>query len=602
MRLQRVCVKNFRNFREVDCALGSHVVLLGENGAGKSNLLYALRLILDPELPDTSRYLNEEDFWDGGIAFGGTEILVSIDLTEYDKQPAVLACLADHEVTPPAGWTLPVARLTYRYAPRSTVDQANLASTTKEQYEFAIYGRDDLANPIGHEVRRYLGFRVLHALRDAESDLRAWRRSPLRPLLEEARDKLDPAALKKVVAEVDAATNTITGEKPLDTLQTAIRARVTQMIGQQHTLLPTFGFNATEPRQLVHALRLFMDDKRRRQVSDTSLGLANVLYLGLLLLNAEQQVDRFATAATVIGIEEPEAHLHPQLQRLVFRDLLGKKLPMIVSTHSPNIASVAPVDSLAVLRTVGNESRIASIASSTKFTQPDLDDLARYLDVTRAEILFGRGIVLVEGDAERFLIPAMARLLATPVRLDEFGISVCSVAGTDFVPYAKLLSALGIPFVVITDGDERDPLPDGTKVQPGVARAARILEAIGHPAAPQVTESITKGALLTRLTLQNAGLFVGQRTLESDLLVAGAGPRLKATFRGLFPTSRDETSKPFDATGSITDAAEDSVIKLVERAGKGRFAQGLAGNLIARDVPAYIKLALESIIKKCRHV
>src|SRR3546814_19699072 len=77
--------------------------------------------------------------------------------------------------------------------------------------------------------------------------------------------------------------------------------------------------------------------------------------------------------------------------------------------------------------------------------------MGRYLDVTRAELVFARGIILVEGDAERFLIPAFAA--ASDISLDEHGISICSVSWTNFKPYAKLLSALGIPFAVLTDYD-----------------------------------------------------------------------------------------------------------------------------------------------------
>src|SRR6059036_1536144 len=83
MRLLRLKIENFRNFEMVECELGTHVVLLGENGAGKSNLLRALRLVLDPEMPDSDRQLEAEDFWAGAPPFAGTEIKVTVELTGY---------------------------------------------------------------------------------------------------------------------------------------------------------------------------------------------------------------------------------------------------------------------------------------------------------------------------------------------------------------------------------------------------------------------------------------------------------------------------------------------------------------------------------------
>jgi putative ATP-dependent endonuclease of OLD family len=601
MRLFRLHIQNFRNFREIRCGLGRHAVILGENGAGKSNLLHAMRLLLDPALPDDNRHLDEEDFWDGGPAFAGTEILVSVEFTDYADEVGVLACLSDHEVDPPEGWLQAVARLTYRFGPRDTVEQAKQAFTTKDDYHFAIYGGNDPSNIVSHEVRRFVGFRVLNALRDAEGDLRAWRRSPLRPLLEAVRDKLNAETLTKIAKEVDKATDAITAEQPVTQLKTEIGTRLNEMLGRQHDLAPSFGFNSTDPRQIIQSLRLFMDEKRRRQVSDTSLGLANVLYLSLLLLHTEQQEKSLATAATILGIEEPEAHLHPQIQRVVFRDLLGKKRPLLISTHSPNIASVAPVESLVVLRTVGNESKIASFADATGFTDDEQADLERYLDVTRAEIVFGRGVILVEGDAEKFIVPAAAKLLPTPVFLDEFGITVCSVSGADFIPHAKLLTALDIPFVVVTDGDVRNAR---VASPPGIERGARILEAVGNTtvATAARTQVNTADVADARSLLAAAGVFVGERTLETDLVSNGAGARMKTAFRMTFPTSRDATIARFDVNEAITDATEDPILKLVERVGKGRFAQSFASRMLAPDVPTYVRRAIESIVEKCRRV
>lgn len=67
MRLSKLSIRNFRNFTTIDIPLAGNVVLLGENRVGKSNLLFAIRLVLDPTLPDSARQLKLSDFWDGVV-------------------------------------------------------------------------------------------------------------------------------------------------------------------------------------------------------------------------------------------------------------------------------------------------------------------------------------------------------------------------------------------------------------------------------------------------------------------------------------------------------------------------------------------------------
>jgi putative ATP-dependent endonuclease of the OLD family len=126
-------------------------------------------------------------------------------------------------------------------------------------------------------------------------------------------------------------------------------------------------------------------------------------------------------------------------------------MSVLLTTHSPHIASVAPLRSILLLKEMTGADTVGTSTAAINLTDAQADDLTRYLDVTRAEILFARGIILVEGDAEKFLLPTFAETLGHS--LDKLGITVCSVAGTTFVPYVKFLTALDIPFSVITDWD-----------------------------------------------------------------------------------------------------------------------------------------------------
>lgn len=100
MRLLRLQMRNFRNFHKLDVELGSDLVVVGENGVGKSNLIYALRLLIDPTIPDSSRHLKEEDFWDGlpRPLRTADKILISVELVDFDEDENQLAILSDHLV------------------------------------------------------------------------------------------------------------------------------------------------------------------------------------------------------------------------------------------------------------------------------------------------------------------------------------------------------------------------------------------------------------------------------------------------------------------------------------------------------------------------
>ena len=594
MHLSRIQIGNFRNFHDLDVKLGRASVVVGENNVGKSNLLFALRLILDPRLSDSSRMLREEDFWAGlHEPVKNREIIeVAIEFQDFQKEKSVFAVLQPYCIPGPVADT---ARLTYRFRPKSSLQQKQ--GLAIEDYEFVVFGGVEEKNRVDFDTRRWIPIEVLQALRDAETDLAAWRNSPLRPLVE--RLSLPETTLEAVAAEIDKATSQLLADVNVQQLTQDIQTRLSQMVGKLLRIEPSLGFTATVPERLTRSLRMFGDGPAQRSVGELSLGVDNVLYLMLLAIELERKESTAERATTILAIEEPEAHLHPHLQRLVFRDFLRRESPVLLTTHSPHIASVAPLQSIVLLR--NNQDGQGSTGRSTLeagLLDREVDDLQRYMDATRAEVLFARGVILVEGAAELFLVPAVAEDMGTT--LDEYGITVCSVHGTDFAPYAKLLGphGLDIPFVVLTDGDWYTTT-QSEELSRGLRRIVLIATAMGHSNSTELADMFRQRQWAAlRDAGRQIGVFVGERTLELDLFDMGQGPEMVESLVELGVSTRraKDLQELASVDTKLSGDEADRLLRSVEQIGKGRVAQRLASKIHAQSCPDYITDGIRRII------
>lgn len=651
--ISKVKIHNFRNFKDIDVDLSHKQVIIGENNVGKTNFIRAIQLILDPKLSDEDRYLNESDFYEGLISPMeiGIEVLVSIDIKGFDHNKMLLATLCDATLKDDPA----TLRLTYHY-------YATQNSDGSYDYQYRIFQGEKEDVPFTHFHRKYLNLKVIPAIRDVENEMKNIRKSPINQLLKNYDIRKEE--LKDIADRLKETSDEVLSIDELIHLTKNINSRFSTVIGQHVDSSVSLETIDLDPSRILNTLKI-MIGQGQRPVSDTSLGLNNILYISLILLSLEDKTispilkedsyfklleeedseilticyekndksnyilkekltpENLTTlytfmdsnigdnnGFTILAIEEPEAHLHPALQRLIFKDVMKQNTSVLMTTHSPHITSVAPINSIVHLRSMKTGTNVKTTAS-LKLGERECKDLERYVDVKKGEIYFGKGVILVEGVAEEYLIPSFAEAIHMP--LDKKGIISCNINSTNFKPYVQFLDALGIPYVVITDGDYYfRETADSDRIfgrmyeeqheflgYDGLDRTKKLLIDLKMVEESKIPSDMDKEDEFYK----GYHFFIGNYTMEIDMMDTSTDNRATSIFTKVFNelTFGGDTQKRNFKTALESKNFVDCLKKVESkhsRIGKGRFAQGLSTECTKKNVPPYIEEAIKSIFTK----
>lgn len=655
--ISRVIIKNYRNFRNVDVSLDHKQVIIGENNIGKTNFLRALQLVLDQSFSDDDRYLEENDFFDGlKNPIENKEIIeIKIYLDGYINNKNILAQLSDATVIEQGGEKLLIS---YKYFPLQK-------ENGETEYQYIIFKGLDESNRFTYEDRNYINLKVIKALRDVEGEMKNTRTSPVNRLLKSyCIEKND---LNDIAQKLEESGADVLDLDEIVDLRNNINSTFTSILGMESSFNVSLKTINIDPNKLLTSLKILLSN---RNTSEISLGLNNILYISLVLLllqdttiptylkkskfdelkmikngeildsayevngkcnyflkgnlntRTKENLYKFmdthdpkSDGVTILAIEEPEAHLHPAYQRLIYKEVIkNSNSSVLLTTHSTHITSIAPIKSIVHLHKNKDGGTEINSTTTLNLSSDEFLDLERYVDIKRGEIYLGKGIILVEGIAEEYLIPRFAELIGKP--LDEKGIVVCNVNSTNFKPYAKLLMNLKIPFVVITDGDF---YYENVSVDGDISKEFHILADdndkrnlgyLGNSIIKKLildlkikrSDEIPSNFSKQNELYNNSGFFIGEYTFEVDMMKACA--------------KNIESQKIIcDVFNSLTDGGHIqkknfklelknynywSCLRKIESKGigKGRFSQIMSIRCVKEHIPGYIKSALDYIYKK----
>ena len=538
-------------------------VLVGENNAGKSNVIDALRTVLEPESGPRGRcWLREDDFAHDGTGNRRTdelELEVRLDGLSKDEQARMVTCLA-----PSAGPGVAKIRL------KATIRPTGRIATQ-------WYGGDSDHPDVERHARDAVRFVYLHPLRDAAADLRPGRDNKIVGLMAALAPKGHPDREKIV----DAANNATAALDKIGTItdaRTHVAARLAGMTGRGRFAQESgLAFDDPQFERVVASLRAKIGELAALDMAENGLGYNNLLYMAVLLAALTDAPDDEEPTLRVLLVEEPEAHLHPQLQDLLMQFLESEAVgatQVVVTTHSPTFASSARVERLTVLaRPADGELPEARLPRTFGLQRKQLDYLRRFLDVTKASLFFARGVILVEGVAEQLLVPVIAKRLQRP--LAPNGVAVINIGGVAFPPFSDLVGADKLPYrlAVISDGDSQ---PSEDELQ-------------GEP-----EELSPRAAILAKRAGANVTVKLASRTLEWDLAAAGNRALMLDALKQVKPIVGPRLASQL--AGKTDEEAATLLLPRIADV-KGRFSQELA-ELISNPktplkVPTYLREAIE---------
>lgn len=585
MYLHQFKISNFRGCSNVTLNFNKGLnVLIGENNSGKTAIIDALRICLSYGNQRRDIYVSQSDFHVCKTAITDAYEDIEFHLNFEIERPEEAGLFNDLLVQLPDGKQR--LELHFKY------------SFEGNRVKYKVWGGANEGQSIAPEVLFLIYHVHLDALRDAEHYLRPIRGNRLGQLYsnilidpdkkKDAEKKKELA--KKVRASVDGDNEWI-GHVAKGREKINEHLKETSFTHRQQNvdvLFLPFDFNRLADnlkiQMPVYSDALLEGDNSKQkhfELHQNGLGYNNLIYTATVLGDLKQKKDVQSESYAALLIEEPEAHLHPQLQNLFFEYLnkldQQQGFQIFITSHSPTITAKANLNTVIVLQNQNHHLTALSLSQSG-LTPENSKYLHKFLDVTKSQLFFATGVILVEGISEALLMPVFSKIIGAEYDIEKSGVELVNLNGVAFSHFANLFN----------NNDDAKNLK---------TRCSLITD---DDRASETEEISSRAKIAIELAAKNLKVFLGELTFEFELFKAGNEKVMLEIFKEMHPKSAAKIQPSEDINVYATDFLE----KVIANKAKSELAHRLAVRLSVDKnaaesfkVPVYLQSAIKFAVK-----